>query len=94
MNDITFSSINELYKHLLPALKTRKKEIELSGFNYVMNEDIFNFLKEKKWNKAKDLCIYDMVSDILNCDPYDIDKYLKNEMKKLKRELTEDDALL
>ena len=94
MEDITFGDIKELYNHLLPALITRQEELALSGFNYVMNEDIFNFLKEKKWYNAKNLCVYDMVRDILNSDPYDVDAYLKNKMKYIKRELTEEDPLL
>jgi len=94
MEDIKFTSLNELYNRLLPALKARKVELVAGGLHYVMSEDIWNYLKETKWKNAPNLTLHDMASDILSCEHYDIDFYIKTKMKKIKRDLTPDDSIL
>ena len=44
MNDIKFTSMNDLYKRLLPALKSKKKELTKAGFPYIKEEDIWEYL--------------------------------------------------
>ena len=90
-DNIEFQNVKQLYNRLLPALRTKKEEMKRVGINYVQEEDIWNYLKEKKWKKANDLSLYDMVSDILNIDNSFIENYLKTNLKtrKIKPNLEE-----
>lgn len=82
--NIEFQNIKQLYNRLLPALRTKKAEMNRVGINYVQEEDIWNYLKEIKWKKANDLSLYDMVNDVLNTDSSLIESYLKNKLKTRK----------
>lgn len=92
MEEIKFNSLNELYQRLLPALKTRQKELTAGGLSYVMPEDIWNFLKENKWLKSANLSLHDMVNDIMLVDIHDIEYYIKKQMKHVKRDLIPDEG--
>lgn len=85
--DIEFSSMQELYERLYPALQTKKSEMRRIGYSYIKEEDIWNYLKEIKWMKSKDLALYQMVGDILNVDPVLIDSYLKEKLNKKNRQI-------
>lgn len=91
MDDIKFTSLTDLYNRLLPALKCRKNEIKRLNISYVKEEDIWNYLKEKKWNISSNLTLADMVNDILNVDEFLLDNYIKDKMKQIKREIIIDD---
>ena len=78
--DITFNSLEELYKRIKPALRTKKEEMRRAGYIYIKEEDIWNYLKEVKWINSKNLSLYTMVSDVLNADNMLIDKYLKDKL--------------
>ena len=54
------------------------------GFSYIKKEDIWNALKNQKWNKSSNLTLYEMVDDILNSSPSYFDDYIKkvNETKR------------
>ncbi len=88
--DINFTSIEELYKRVYPALKSKVKELNKNGINYIKEEDIWNCLVELRWKKDKGLLLSDVVDDILNTENSVIDNYVKNEMKKMKREANYD----
>ncbi len=77
---VVFSSLEELYERVKPALTTKRREMHKSGLNYIKNEDIWNFLKEVKWKNSNDLALHEMVRDILNCDNDLIDNYLKRKL--------------
>ena len=47
--DITFDTLEDLYKRVKPALKTKKEEMKRLGYIYIKEEDIWNYLKEIKW---------------------------------------------
>lgn len=83
--DITFGSLEELYKRIKPALKTKKEEMRRAGYIYIKEEDIWNYLKEVKWINSKNLSLYQMVSDVLNVDNILIDKYLKEKLNMRNR---------
>lgn len=85
--DIEFNSLEELYNRLKPALITKKNEMNRSGFKYIKIEDIWNYLKEVKWKKAKGLSLCEMVSDVLNVDDLLIDDYLKQKLNLKNREI-------
>ena len=80
--DINFSSLQELYDRIKPALVTKKEEMRRSGINYIKEEDIWNYFKETKWTKANDLSLYQMVSDVLNTDNILIEDYFKEKISK------------
>ena len=65
--DNLFTSIDDLYKRLLPALNT--KTDELKRLNILIDgNSIWLYCVKNIWNKEKDLRIHEMVSDILNID--------------------------
>lgn len=80
MDDIVFNSLEELYRRLKPALTTKKEEMRRNGYNYIKEEDIWNYLKQVKWINSKNLSLYDMTTDILNTDDILIDSYLKQKL--------------
>ena len=56
-----------------------------NGFPYVKEEDVWNYLKEKKWKTEQGLSLYQMVDDILNSDSVLIDDYLKSKLNLRER---------
>lgn len=85
--DIEFSSLTELYERIRPALTTKKAELHRDGYRYVKEEDIWNYLKEKKWKNAQGLELYEMVSDILNCENILIDDYMRDKLNENDRHI-------
>lgn len=85
--DIEFGSLEELYKRLKPALKTKTEEMRRDGFDYVKEEDVWNYLKEVKWRTSRNLNLYQMVSDVLNIDNILIDSYLKDKLNLRERKV-------
>lgn len=85
--DVEFHSLEELYSRLKPALNTKKEEMRRSGFSYIKEEDVWNYLKEIKWKTAIDLNLYQMVSDVLNTDNILIDNYLKEKLNLSNRKI-------
>ena len=54
-NDIKFKNLNDLYNRILPALRSKIKEIKKEGLKYIHEEDIWNILKKYKWTSSRDL---------------------------------------
>ncbi len=82
-----FTSLEELYNRLKPALEAKRIQMKRNGFNYIKIEDIWNYLKEIKWKKARDLSLYEMVDDVLNIDDIVIDSYIRGKMNLKNREI-------
>ena len=93
MNDIKFKSLNELYTRLLPALRSKKKELNGKGFNYIHEEDIWNYLKQNKWKGNTLLTLDKMVDDILNTNNQEFDNYMKKQIETYHRIIEEDSIL-
>ena len=85
--DIEFSSLEELYNRLRPALLTKLSDLKANGYGYLKIEDIWNYLKENKWKSSHDLMLSDMVSDILNSDNALIDDYFKEKINEKNRKI-------
>ena len=83
MENIRFNSLNELYNRLVPAMETKVNELKLNGVNYISVEDIWNYLKNNKWNKSRDLTLSECVDDILNTSDLEYKKYIKNKMSDI-----------
>ena len=64
--DYEFSSLEELYKRVSPALHAKEVEMHRLGYFYIKDIDIWNYLTRKKWKNGKDLMLSDIVSDIMN----------------------------
>ena len=60
------STQKELYIKLLPAIRTKKHELEAGGFKFVKEIDIWNYNKIYNWKDAKGLTLASMVDNILN----------------------------
>ena len=50
-----FSNVSELYSRLIPALNTKVLELKRNNISYIKKEDIWNYLKIKKWKNANNL---------------------------------------
>ncbi len=81
--DETFSSLEELYERLLPAMKSKLRELHHNHMIYINVEDIWKYLRNNKWNPGVNLTLFDMVDDILNTDNNLIDEYVRNTRKNL-----------
>lgn len=85
--DVEFNSLEELYRRIKPALHTKKEEMKRSGYPYIKEEDIWNYLKEIKWVHSKNLSLYQMVSDVLNVEDSLIDRYLREKLSMRNRDV-------
>lgn len=83
--ELEFSSQEELYKRVEPALKAKLAELHRLGYPYIQLVDIWNYLIETKWKKSHNLTLSDIVHDILHIDNRKIDEYLKGKVSKTRR---------
>ena len=83
--DIEFNSASELYERLKPALKSKVSELKRDGYSYLTTEDVWNYLKEKKWKESRNLSLNEMVSDIFDSDNEIIDDYFKGKLNERTR---------
>lgn len=77
MEEIKFSSINELYERVTPALHTKRDELRRAGLFYINERDIWDFLRKTKWAQNTMLELCDIVDDILNVDAATLHTYMK-----------------
>ena len=80
--EIKFNSLPDLYKRILPALRSKKKELKLKGLTYIREEDIWNFLKDFKWSGSRDLDLGTIVNDIFDINENQLNEYVKEEIVK------------
>lgn len=80
MVDEKFDSITELYKRVLPALRSKKKELTISKLSFVTEKDIWDYLRNNKWNKETNLTLFDIVNDILTVRESSIVEYMKSKI--------------
>lgn len=83
--DLDFETVEDLYRRIKPALHTKQEEMHRDGYPYIKEEDIWNYLKEVKWVRAKNLLLYEMVADVLNAEEREIDAYLKEKLNRRNR---------
>ena len=83
--DYEFSSKEELYKRVGPALRAKICELQRSGYSYIQEMDVWNYLIENKWCKSRNLMLSDIVNDILHTENEKIDNYLKGKISSIKR---------
>lgn len=83
--DYEFSSKEELYERVKPALHAKRQELHRLGFPYIHDMDIWNYLIEVKWSKSKNLMLSDIVNDIMHTEALKVDEYLKGKIGKTRR---------
>ena len=83
--DLEFETIEDLYRRLIPALRTKRREMRRNGYPYIKEEDIWNYLKEVKWVRARNLLLYEMENDVLGASEEQIDGYLKEKLNRRNR---------
>jgi len=93
MNELKFKTLNELYNRLLPALRSKKKELNNKGYNYIHEEDIWNYLKQYVWKTNINLTLDKMVDDILNTKNSEFDEFMKKQIESYHRVIEKDNLL-
>ena len=76
--DNKFTSQEDLFKKLLPALRTKKHEIARSTKIKISEKDIWEYNKQNIWRKSHGLTLASMVDDILNTFDQDYIDYKEN----------------
>lgn len=79
-----FKTLKELYIRVLPALKSKVKELKTKNIFYITEEDIWQFLKTRKWHTKSDLTLYDIVNDILFLEETELINYI-NKLPKIEK---------
>ncbi len=82
--NIEFKTLKELYDRVKPALYSKLKEVRRLGFNMISEVDIWNYLVETNWTKRDNLELYEIISEILNANNYDINEYVMNKLNSKK----------
>lgn len=75
-------SQKELYIKLLPALRTKKHELNADNMKFINEIDIWNYNKIYNWKDAKGLTLASMVDNILNTPNALYADYKIEQMKK------------
>ena len=83
--DYEFSSKEELFQRVKPALKAKINEFHRLGYKHVQEMDVWNYLIENVWCKSRDLMLSDIVNDILHVKISKIDDYIKVKMSSTNR---------
>ena len=78
-----FTSINQLYKILIPAFNAKRRLIKHSKYKHITNENIWLYLTENKWKKSYGLTLSDMVNDIMIADLEEINKNIGDNREKI-----------
>ena len=73
--DYEFSSLEELYKRVRPALKSKVDELQKYGNLSISKYDLWKCLIINKWRNETGLMLSDIVDDILNISFDEINSY-------------------
>lgn len=94
VSNLEFSSLDELYNRIEPALYSKVQELKRNSINYVKEVDIWNYLSHQVWQKSNCLSISSMVSDIFNLDKSTIKNYVLDIVEKQDREILKEEGSL
>ena len=73
--DYEFSSLEELYKRVRPALQSKVDELQKYGNLSISKYDLWKCLIINKWRNETGLMLSDIVDDILNISFDEINSY-------------------
>ncbi len=85
MDNGKFKTLDDLYNHIYPALRSKANEMRLKGFKFIHEEDIWNFLRLNKWSKARNLDLGGMVNDIFTLNEDRLINYVSDKLKDYHR---------
>lgn len=88
-----FSSLEELYKRVEPALNSKTLDLKRVGVNYVQKVDVWNYLKNNVWCKKNNLTLGEIVNDIITVSNSELEVYVQNTIGMNKRVIEEEDLL-
>ena len=88
-----FNSLKDLYIKVRPALTIKKYELSKYGMVQIVEADIWNYLKKKKWMNTTDLSLSEMVNDILEVNSEELDIYTKRELSRVERNVDTEEIL-
>ena len=77
---IDIKSQKELYDKIKPALRCKKHHLINEGITIVSEDDIWDYLKNNKWNTCENLNLYEVIDDILNTPGYVFQSYILNKL--------------
>lgn len=72
-----FTSLQQLYRKLIPVFNVKKRLILNSKYKDITNENIWLYLTETKWRQSKNLSLPEMINDIITVDLEDISKCME-----------------
>jgi len=74
----------QIFKHALPAIQSKRDEFRLYGYHTVTNEEIWKFCIRKKWRKknVSTMKIHEIVNGILALTPAEFMTYTQIEEQR------------
>ncbi len=88
-----FSSLQELYKRVEPALNSKLKDLTRIGITYIQKVDIWNYLKNNYWCKKSNLSLGEIVNDIMTVPNSELKNYVHSLIGEEKRKIIDDNVL-
>ena len=79
--EFDFSSQEELFLRVRPALRAKLAELKRLNIRNANEMDIWDYLVRIKWSKAKNLSLSDIVSDIMHLDNKKFSEYQKSKVE-------------
>ena len=79
-DNLKIKNLTQLFKRVKPALNSKLREINDMKIIYIKDKDIFDFLRETKWINATNLCLAEVVDDILNVDINKLNVYVQKKL--------------
>ena len=80
--DFKFSSLEELFKKVKPALNTKVADLKRHNIKYIKEEDIWHYLRNNYWRKAERLSLGEIVNDILGAPNSELETYMEKRQNK------------
>ena len=78
--DIEFTSQEELYKRVRPALTSKKRELKRYGYD-ISEQQIWTYLATCIFSQGNNLVLADIVSSIMHLDIEDLKNFLDKNSK-------------
>lgn len=82
-----FSSLEELYNRVKPALKCKVKDLNRTNIYYIHESDVFNYLKNTLWVKKNNLTLGEIVNDIMLTSNAELEAYVQSIIAREKRQI-------
>lgn len=84
--------IDSYRDHLKPFLTSKMEEFHLLGYDKITEDELWNFLKGRKWKKQEEVKIHQLAADILSVKVNDYMSYTTIETYKEASSFDSEDA--